>query len=68
MSEMSTRDLVRYLKSRRSGWMDRAADRIIELETVAKSLQRQNAELENALREILKTESKVQQIARGVLE
>lgn len=65
---MSNKELVRALKVRSSGLMDKAAERIIELDVLAKSLQRQNAELESALRQICEAENKTLQIAREALE
>ena len=48
--------------------MDKAAERLVELDILAKSLQRQNAELQSALRQICEVENKALQIAREALE
>jgi hypothetical protein len=65
---MSNKELVKALKSRSSMLMDKAAERLVELDILAKSLQRQNAELQSALRQICEVENKALQIAREALE
>lgn len=65
---MSNKELVKALKARSSMLMDKAAERIVELDVLAKSLQRQNAELESALRQICEAENKALQIAQEALK
>lgn len=64
----TNKDLIRYLKSRRSTVMLEAAERLIELDNSLNMMFRRNTALEAALREILNAETKVREIERNVYD
>lgn len=64
----TNKDLIRYLKSRRSTVMREAAERLIELDNSLNMMFRRNTALETALREILNAETKVREIESNVYD